>query len=70
MSVALVDPQRGLCPPEPPKAKATNLKSPQALSSDETSLTPLNTASHLIPTPHMEGNVGRYPHSSEKQVTC
>ena len=51
MSVALVDPQRGLCPPEPPKAKATNLKSPQALSSDETSSTPLNTASHLIPTP-------------------
>ena len=60
---------RGLCPPEPPKAKATNLKSPQALSSDETSLTPLNIASHLIPTPRLEGRVGRYPHLSEKQVT-
>ena len=67
MSIALMDSQRGLCRPEPPKAKATNLKGPQALSSDETSSTPLNTASHLIPSPRLEGSVGRL---SEKQVTC
>lgn len=67
MSIALMDSQRGLCRPEPTKAKATNLKGPQALSSDETSSTPLNTASHLIPSPRLEGSVGRL---SEKQVTC